>query len=194
MAVYNESRLNYVWLAWFALSIPIILFIDALHFYPSSWYSSPSAPLHIFHLARQDYIAQYNDPIIQWSPSTSVPGSHDSWIGLFLYLEFGFTLPAVLYGFFLLAVKRKGTTGRDELLFLVYALETALTTLVCIYDVGYWDPAVYSEEAKRTMVLQFFGPWFLVPSIMAVDMARRILGRIKVADEAMEERQRRKGQ
>lgn len=25
MAVYNESRLNYVWLAWFALSIPIIL-------------------------------------------------------------------------------------------------------------------------------------------------------------------------
>ncbi|KAL0471316.1 hypothetical protein QR685DRAFT_595763 [Neurospora intermedia] len=194
MAVYNESRLNYVWLAWFALSIPIILFIDALHFYPSSWYSSPSAPLHIFHLARQDYIAQYNDPIVQWSPSTSVPGSHDSWIGLFLYLEFGFTLPVVLYGFFLLTVKRKGTTGRDELLFLVYALETALTTLVCIYDVGYWDPAVYSEEAKRTMVLQFFGPWFLVPSIMAVDMARRILGRIKVADESVEERQRRKGQ
>lgn len=151
---------------------------------------------------------------MQWSPSTSVPGSHDSWIGLFLYLEFGFTLPVVLYGFFLLTVKRKGTTGRDELLFLVYALETALTTLVCIYDVGYWDPAVYSEEAKRTMVLQFFGPWFLVrklppsflsdqsgyadnrqtASIMAVDMARRILGRIKVADESVEERQRRKGQ
>ena len=29
---------------------------------------------------------------------------------------------------------------------------------------------------------------------MAVDMARRILGRIKVADEAMEERERRKAQ
>lgn len=25
MAVYNESRLNYLWLAWFGLSIPIIL-------------------------------------------------------------------------------------------------------------------------------------------------------------------------
>lgn len=33
-----------------------------------------------------------------------------------------------------------------------------------------------------------------IASIMAVDMARRTLGRIKVADEAMEERQRRKGQ
>ncbi|KAK1775765.1 transmembrane protein 6/97 [Copromyces sp. CBS 386.78] len=188
MAVYNESRLNYVWTAWFALSIPIILFIDALPSYPSSLYLPPSSPLHPFHLIRQDYIATYNDPIVQWSPSTSVPGSHDSWIGLFLYLEFGFSLPVVAYGFFKLAVKGKGTTGADELLFLVYALETALTTLVCIHDVGYWDPEVHSVEVRRRMVLQFFGPWFLVPSVMAVDMARRILGRIKVADEAMERR------
>lgn len=193
MAVYNESRLNYAWLAWFGLSIPIILFIDALHFYPSSFYLSPSAPLHIFHLARQSYLAETNDPIVQWSPSTAVLGSHDSWIGLFMYLEFGFSLPVVLYGFYKLVTTKK-TTGRDELLFLVYALETALTTLVCIHDVGYWDPKEYSYEVRRKMVLQFLGPWFLVPSIMAVDMARRILGRIKVADEAMEKRERRKVQ
>ncbi|KAK3398887.1 transmembrane protein 6/97 [Sordaria brevicollis] len=189
MAIYNTSRLNYLWAAWFGLSIPVILLIDALPHYPSHLYLQPSSPLHPFHLLRQQYLLETNDPISQWSFSSSIPGSHDSWIGLFMYFEFFFSLPVVLYGFYRLALAR-GTTGPQELLYLLYALETAFTTLICIHDVFYWDPAVYSPEIKRKMVVQYLGPWVLVPSIMAIDMARRILGRIKLADEVMEERER----
>lgn len=78
-----------------------------------------------------------------------------------MYLEFGFSLPVVLYGFYKLLTTKK-TSGGDELLYLVYALETALTTLVCIHDVAYWDPEEYTVEVRRKMVFQFLGPWFLV--------------------------------
>ncbi|KAK3687166.1 transmembrane protein 6/97 [Podospora appendiculata] len=183
MATYTQSWRNHVWLAWFALQVPIVLLIDAMHFYPSWLYKPASSPLHFAEVFRQDYIATYNDPFMQWSAATAA--GHDSWIGLFLYLEFAFSVPIVVYALYRLGVQRKGTSGADELLLLVYAFETALTTLTCIHDVSYWDPAVYSAELKQTFQLNFLGPWLLMPTLMFVDMVFRILARIKVADAAV---------
>lgn len=85
-------------------------------------------------------------------------------MGLFLYIEFGFTLPVVLYAVYRLGFshRSKGTSGADELLFLVYGFETAFTTLVCFHDVFYWDESDYSAELKSTFKYNFFGPWIVM--------------------------------
>lgn len=136
-------------------------------------YEPTGAPLHGAYALLQWYVQMYDDPIVQWSAKTA--SGHDSWMGLFLHLEFYFLLPTVLYGFYRLALQRRGTSGADELLFLVYALEVAFTTLVCIHDTYYLDSAVYSEELKRTLRFQFYAPWFLIRELPA---ARSLLARI----------------
>lgn len=177
--------------------------MDLLEFIWPAWaYEPAGAPLHAAYELKQWYIQKYHDPIVQWSPETA--SGHDSWMGLFLYLEFAFLLPTVLYGVYRLAVQRRGTSGGDELLFLVYALEVAFTTLVCLYDTVYWDNAVYSAELKRELQVQLYGPWLVVrkcssnlksvtglpgqAALGALDMATRILGRIKAADAVSETR------
>ena len=132
--------------------------IDGLPFYPARLYEPPGSPLHFFHTLRQDYIATYNDPIVQWTADAG----RDSWIPLFTRLEMLFQLPVALFAAYRLGGRRAGTRGSDELLFLVYALETALTTLTCLHNVLWWDDAVYSAEVKNAIIFQVYGPWFIV--------------------------------
>ncbi|KAK1752014.1 hypothetical protein QBC47DRAFT_389454 [Echria macrotheca] len=184
MTQYNRSFKNHIWLVWALLQLPIILFIDGLDFLPPSLYLPATSPLHVFHALKADYIAQHNDPIAQWSPATAA--GHDSWMGLFVYAELVLSLPILLFTVYRLCVQRRGTSGAHELALLVYAFETAFTTLTCIHDTLYWDPQVYSVEARKTLVVNMYSPWLIVPSIMFIDMASRILGRIRVADAAVE--------
>lgn len=130
-------------------------------------YESTDAPLYPVYALKEWYIKTYNDPIVQWTAETS--SGHDSWMGLFLYLELVLLLPIVLYGIYRLGLQRRGTSGADELLFFVYALELALTTLVCIFDSFYWDSAVYPAELKQAFWFQFYGPWFIIRECLAHD-------------------------
>ena len=135
--------------------------MDLLEFLWPAWVYEPAgAPLHAVFAVKQEYIQKYNDPVVQWTPETA--SGHDSWMGLFLYLEFAFLLPTALYGIYRLGVQRRGTSGRDELLFLVYGLELSFTTLVCIYDSLYWDSAACSAELKRELQVQLYGPWLVI--------------------------------
>ena len=59
-------------------------------------------------------------------------------------------------------MQRRGTSGAHELALLLYGFEVALTTLVCIHDVAYWDPAVYSSEMKTSQIVKYYLPWFIV--------------------------------
>ncbi|GAB1316779.1 Efficient mitochondria targeting-associated protein 19 [Madurella fahalii] len=187
MATYNKTWKNKAWLGWLLMHLPIILFIDLLDVVWPTWvYESADAPLYPAYALKEWYVKTYNDPIVQWTAETS--SGHDSWMGLFLYLELVLLLPIVLYGIYRLGVQRRGTSGADELLFLVYALELAFTTLVCIFDSFYWDSAVYSTEVKRAFWVQFYGPWFIIPTLGAIDMATRILGRITAADAILQSR------
>ncbi|KAK4096051.1 hypothetical protein N658DRAFT_511539 [Parathielavia hyrcaniae] len=183
MATYTNSWKNKALLGWFMLQLPIILFMDLLDYIWPAWvYQPEGAPLHAAYSVKEWYIGKYGDPIVQWTAEAA--SGHDSWMGLFMHLEFLFLLPTVLYGLYRLGVQRRGTSGADELLFFVYALEMALTTLMCIYDVSYWDAAAYSAKLKRELQVQIYGPWCVIPALIAIDMATRILGRIAAADAA----------
>ncbi|KAL2266847.1 hypothetical protein VTJ83DRAFT_4124 [Remersonia thermophila] len=187
MATQNRTRKNKAWLAWFLMQLPIIFFMDLLEVIWPAWVYQPvGSPLHFFWGVKEWYIQKYNDPILQWTPETS--SGHDNWIRLFLYLELAFLLPTTLYGVFRLGVQRRGTSGADELLFFVYAFEMAFTTLVCIHHTFYLDDAMYPADVKKEMQLQLYGPFLVIPILGAIDMASRILGRIKVADAAMGEK------
>jgi hypothetical protein len=135
--------------------------MDLLDYMWPAWLYEPvGSPLHAAFEMKAWYIGKYNDPIVQWTAETA--SGHDSWMGLFMHLEFFFLLPTVLYGIYRLAVQRRGTSGCDELLFLVFALEVAFTTLICIYDTSFLDEAVYPAAIKNELQFQLYAPWCII--------------------------------
>ncbi|CAK7264349.1 hypothetical protein SEPCBS119000_000953 [Sporothrix epigloea] len=181
MPLSREIR-DRIWLVWFSIQIPVILYpgVDAVDNYPAWLVAEPGAPLHFLHTFRQWYVATYRDPLIDWTPARGAAlGAGGSWMSLFLRIELAWTLPVVLYAVYRLASKPASTktTGSLELLLLVYALETALTTAVCIHDVSFWNPAVYSLADKNVFRFQLFGPWLAMPALLFVDMYTRLLSR-----------------
>ncbi|CAP67446.1 uncharacterized protein PODANS_1_24490 [Podospora anserina S mat+] len=186
MAVENTTWRNNVWLVWFYIVFPITVLIDLQEvIYPSSLLVPADAPLHFAYKAKQDYIAKFNDPIVQWSPETA--SGHDSWMGLFIHLEFFFLLPVMIYAMYKMGIRQKGTSGPDELLFFVYALYNALTTAVCIHDTFYWDKTIWADESQLwTLRSAYYAPFVFIPLLGAFDMGSRILSRFKAADAAAE--------
>ena len=65
--------------------------VDNLELYPEWLWKPAGSPLHFAYGVKQDYIAEFNDPIPQWSAATA--SGHDSWMGLFCHLEVIFALP-----------------------------------------------------------------------------------------------------
>lgn len=128
--------------------------IDAVQFYPPELYKAPGSPLYFLQQMKDFYISTYNDPLVQ---SETAP----NWMHLVSVVEIGFQLPVALYATWRLSGSR-GTSGPFELLLLVYAFETAFSTLLCINDVFYWDPAVYSREQKNVFLFQLYGAWLVI--------------------------------
>ena len=91
-----------------------------------------------------------------------------------MWIELAFTLPVVVYAVYrfasMKAAATTSTTGPLELLLVVYAFETALTTAVCINDVGYWTPALYSTAEKNVFRFQLFGPWFAMRKTLSTNV------------------------
>ncbi|KAL2148626.1 hypothetical protein VTH82DRAFT_2180 [Thermothelomyces myriococcoides] len=185
MATYTNTWRNKAWLGWFVMQLPLMLFMDLLEFiWPASLYKPEGSPLHWAYAVKEWYVAEYKDPIVQWTAESAA--GHDSWMGLFLYLEAAFLLPSVLYGLYRLGLaSRRGTSVADELLFFVYALEVGFTTLVCIFDISFLDEATHPPALKREMQLQLYAPWLVIPALGAIDMASRIVGRSKAADAVL---------
>ncbi|KAH8880257.1 hypothetical protein GQ53DRAFT_755238 [Thozetella sp. PMI_491] len=182
MAPQSNNWKDYVWLVWFCLQVVVISCVDAVQFYPEWLYKSPDSPLHFMEKLHTHLVETVNDPFAQWTPGK--PGSHDSWIGFFLYVELAFAVPVILLAVYRLGIRRAGTTGPFELLLMLYAFETAFATAVCIHDILYWDPVVYDDAKKRSFIFEMYGPWFLMPTILFGDMCFRILGRFKAAESA----------
>lgn len=159
-----------------------------MQFYPDWLCTTPESPLYFLQQLKDFYVATYNDPLVQ-------PESEPNWIRVMFKIELWFQLPAVIYAAWRLSGK-KSTTGRLELLLLVYAFETAFSTLLCINDVFYWDPVVYPQEQKNVFLYQLYGPWFairkfhspwpgdrldadlIIASLMFVDMYWRLHNRL----------------
>ncbi|EPE06556.1 hypothetical protein F503_02684 [Ophiostoma piceae UAMH 11346] len=179
---FTENTRDRVWLLWFCIQVPVIFCVDAVDKYPAWLCGNEGSPLHFLHTFRKWYVTTYKDPLVDWTPATAVAvGAGGSWIELFMWIEVLFALPVVLWSLAHFA-RGKKTTGALELLLAVYAFEVAFTTAVCINDISYWSPEVYSEAQKNVFRYQLMGPWFAIPTLMFVDMYTRILARFTTTD------------
>jgi len=196
MTTYTISWMNEVWLVWSVLQLPLILrellfhwswtvsapissaptdsnlpVVDNLELYPERLWKPSGSPLHFAYGAKQDYIAEFNDPIPQWSAATA--SGHDSWMGLFCHLEVIFALPIILFTIFRLGIQRRGTSGAHELVMLVYAFEASFTTLTCMNDVLYWDSTVYPAALKQKLLTNMYAPFFVIRKCCPFPCARQ---------------------
>ncbi|KAI7775646.1 hypothetical protein LA080_006484 [Diaporthe eres] len=174
MADSPKNKRDKAWLGWFIMQLIVIFLIDAVQFYPPELYKAPGSPLYFLQQMKDFYISTYNDPLVQ---SATAP----NWMHLVSVVEIGFQLPVALYATWRLSGSR-GTSGPFELLLLVYAFETAFSTLLCINDVFYWDPTVYSREQKNVFLFQLYGAWLVIPTVMFVDMYGRLYSRLSATD------------
>lgn len=119
--------------------------------------NSEGSPLRILFRLRQDYIDAYNDRYFV-TPHDELP----SWFLLFTYLEIAYQLPMVFWMLRVFEDHTKGTTPGFELACVIYGVEVALTTLTCVFDVPYWDRAVYTTSEKANFMFLIYGPWVLI--------------------------------
>ncbi|KAJ2902176.1 hypothetical protein MKZ38_000974 [Zalerion maritima] len=176
-AAPSKSWLDYVYLVYFALQPPIILLIDCVPLvYPSSLYRSPSSPLHFLQSLRTFYATQFGDQFF----AREEP---ERWFAMFGYQELLFHLPIALWAVSSLSGLRGGAgakerlPGKTELVLLCYALQTAVTTATCIYEVLGWyegpegkpeeeelaeggnETLVTTKEQKMLLVWGLYGPY-----------------------------------
>lgn len=146
----------------------------------------------------RDYdINTYNDPLFQEHLAPN-------FMHFLFVIEIGFQLPTVLFSLYQF---RKGTTtGPFELLLLVYAFETAFSTVLCMNSVFFIDELVFTPEQRSVFLWQLMGPWvairefvsglrkphdsdgkrrltcLLVATLMFIDMYWRLYSRVSAKD------------
>ncbi|KAI3316675.1 transmembrane protein 6/97 [Xylariaceae sp. AK1471] len=185
MASTTRSILDRIYLVYFLIHIPILFCVDLVPLYPASLWAPPSSPLHILSQLRQYYITTYNDQFFL-PPPAKIP----SFFPLYAFLELVFHLPVSIWAVRALypstskSKSGSGLSGGAELLLLVYGLETALTTLTCMYDAALWDPAVVTLAQKRVLIGGLYGGYFALAVLLTTDMYTRVLKRINAVDAA----------
>ncbi|WYZ46167.1 hypothetical protein EsH8_IX_000392 [Colletotrichum jinshuiense] len=177
MSASSKTWRDSAYLVISSIQLAAILLVDLVPFYPSALYANPDSPLHFLQLLRDFYISTYNDPFF-----VAPHDSHPSWFQLFTYLEIFYQLPMAVWMVYRFS-RRSATTPGFELAVLVFSVECIVTTLTCIHDVFYWDPAVYSQAQKNVFIFNLYGPWVIIPALMGLDMWLRILNRVNAADK-----------
>lgn len=123
------------------------------YIYPAWLYQPEGSPLHVLQKIRDYDINTYNDPLFQEHLAPD-------FMHFLFVIEIGFQLPTVLYSLYRF---RKGTTtGPFELLLLVYAFETAFSTVLCMNSVFFIDEQVFTPEQRTVFLWQLMGPWVAV--------------------------------
>ncbi|KAI0459485.1 transmembrane protein 6/97 [Xylaria acuta] len=184
MASSTRSILDRIYLVYFVIHILILFCVDLVPLYPSSLWVPGDSPLHFLFSLREYYIATYNDQFFL-PPPASIP----SFFPLYAFLELVFHLPVSLW-----AVRAFGAgagsrlSGSAELLLLVYGVETALTTLTCMYDIFLWDPAVVTAAQKSVLLGGLYGGYLALAVLLTIDMYARVLKRLNAGD-AVKKRQ-----
>ncbi|KAI1326113.1 transmembrane protein 6/97 [Xylariaceae sp. FL0255] len=175
MGSTTRAVLDKVYLVYFLIHIPVLFCVDLVPLYPQSLWVPASSPLHFLWDLRQFYIKNYNDQFFL-PPPAPIP----SFFPLYAFLELVFHLPVSLWA---VGVLSKGKVkGSAEILFLVYGLETALTTATCMYDAVLWDPAVVTFDQKLVLVGGLYGGYFAVAMLLTIDMYGRLLNRVNHTD------------
>lgn len=97
-------------------------------------------------------------------PRADHPPVAPNFMPFFFAIELAFQLPVVLYSVHRLgwAGSGSGTTGPFELVLLIYAFETAFSTMLCMNHVFYLDPADFTPAQRSAFLWQLMGPWVSV--------------------------------
>ncbi|OBZ66680.1 Transmembrane protein 97 [Grifola frondosa] len=175
--------LDLVYFIFFMIHLPASFLIDLQALYPSSIVPSVVASLPKF------YVTMSNDPLI--GNALGYFGKNDAyiWFKSFLVLEAFFQVPVFVLG---LRGLWKGSRSIYVLL-LVYAASTTTTTLPCLAVILSTPVTSASTVAanvfsitseQRLLLLSSYIPFFLLPLLMTVDMAFRVLKLVKAGSNA----------
>ncbi|KAH9852601.1 transmembrane protein 6/97 [Lenzites betulinus] len=175
-----------VYFLFFAIHLPATFLIDLQALYPKEWVPSVISNLAKF------YVEMSADPLIGSSLGYFGQAQVDAytWFRTLLVLEAFFQVPVFVLG---LRGLWKGSRSIYVLL-LIYASSAATTTLPCLSvilstPISLTPLTIPSAAAQtsatvalsltaeqRLLLLSSYIPFFLVPFVMAVDMALRVQG------------------
>ncbi|KAH6890632.1 transmembrane protein 6/97 [Thelonectria olida] len=162
---------DWVYLAIISTQLFGMLALDLVAFYPKSLYASPSAPLHFLVSLRNIYVSTSGDPFFGDS-------YHAAWFNGFLGLEGLVQLPLAAYIVSQLASK-KPSSGPTEIAGLAFGCLTAMGSLACCFELDAMGPDMVKDEHKTNLLYGTYGPFLVIPAIMAADMYLRLLSRFQ---------------
>ncbi|KAF8967636.1 transmembrane protein 6/97 [Flammula alnicola] len=165
--------LDMFYFLFFAIHLPASFIVDLQYLYPPQLVPPFMRGLLNF------YVDMSRDPLIGGIAGAFGDSAHLTWFKTFIVLEALFQIPVFVLG---LRGLYRGSRKIYPLLAL-YGASSATTTLACLTTViqtpslppnamAKLAPGVTPEQ--RLLLLSSYVPFFLVPLIMAVDMALRV--------------------
>ncbi|KAI9152115.1 hypothetical protein HJFPF1_09339 [Paramyrothecium foliicola] len=170
MASQKASR-DWIYLAIVSLQTVGMLVLDFVQFYPKALWATPGAPLHFLVPFRSWYVAFSEDPFF-------AAEHHAPWFEASVYVELLIQFPCAAYLIYNLA-SGKPSSGVTELAGLVYAVATSVCSGMCLSEVWSMGPEVVSAEKRTSLLFGTYGPYCVIPALMAVDMYLRLLPRVQ---------------
>ncbi|KAJ3543229.1 hypothetical protein NM688_g5883 [Phlebia brevispora] len=177
--------MDFVYFIFFMIHLPATLLVDLQAIYPTSLTPSLIAKIPEF------YVGMSRDPLIGGAMGYFGEPANYVWFKSFLLLEAIFQVPVFILGMRgLLKDSKKIYT-----LLLIYAASTATTTLACLAvllatpltaDASLAPKTVSITPEQRLLLLSSYIPFFIIPLVMTIDMARRISGLISAGIHAQD--------
>ncbi|OAX38435.1 hypothetical protein K503DRAFT_691568 [Rhizopogon vinicolor AM-OR11-026] len=170
----TSRPLDLVYFTFFLVHIPATLLIDLQALY------CPSFTPDFIRALPRFYVQMSNDPLIGGVLDLLGDSKHFIWFKTFLVIEALFQLPV-----FVLGARGLWRDSRSiYVLLLIYAASTVTTILPCLSVLmstpittaqTITDNVVSVTTFQRLILLSSYIPFFIIPVIMTVDMAFRIL-------------------
>ncbi|KAF2237042.1 hypothetical protein EV356DRAFT_497335 [Viridothelium virens] len=151
-----SRRLDLLYLVFFAIHIPIMLLVDLAPLYPTSM--KPAIVSQI----RTWYITTYRDQFFVKPPA---------WFNAYTWMEAIYHMP--LSGWAVGALLRDDP--KVPLHLLIFAVQTAMTTLTCITDYLSWSSF---SNAEKLELGKLYVPYLILSVFMGVDMFTRLERRL----------------
>ncbi|OAA58346.1 hypothetical protein ISF_06885 [Cordyceps fumosorosea ARSEF 2679] len=169
----NKPLRDWLYLVIIALQLIGMIAMDLVEFYPRPLWEPAGSPLHFLVGLRRRYVAASGDPFVA---SAHPP----PWFVAFLYIEGLAQCPLAAYLVSQLsASRRKCMGGPGEVAGLAFGCLTFMGSATCCYELLHMGPAVLAADKKTRLLYGTYLPYVIIPGVMAVDMALRLLRRVQ---------------
>ncbi|KAF1344228.1 transmembrane protein 6/97 [Delphinella strobiligena] len=158
-SIWNRKR-DLIYLVFFAIHIPVMFLVDLTSLYPAAL-----KPQFVTAL-RGWYIDTYRDQFFVSPPA---------WFDAYIWMELIYHVP--------LSTWALGALLRDDpkvpIHLLMYAVQTAITTMTCLADYMSWTTV---SNAEKLELGKLYVPYLMVSVFMGVDMFGRLCKKVAVVD------------